>query len=359
MNVVITGGAGFLGARLARTLLEAGTIVIDGQVAEPLGQLTLVDLMPPPSFLADDDRVRVVTGDLATLLADSSRSFGSVAPAAAEDLFAGVDAVFHLASAVSADCEADFDLGIQANLVGGYALLQALRQVGARPVFVFASSLAVFGQSPRQPLPDVVTDTTLPTPMTSYGTQKFMLEQLVADCTRKGFIRGRNVRLMTVSVRPGRPNGAASGFLSGIIREPLAGVRAVCPVAPTTAVALSSPARTIEGLLRAAAVDESDWGSRAALNLPSVSTTVAEMVQALADVAGAEVAERIDWVPDPAIETILASWPARFATDRAGRLGLRPDPDFASVIRAYQQESTYSGGRDQPAGERRSATSPG
>ena len=194
--------------------------------------------------------------------------------------------IFHLAAAVSGECEADFDLGIRANLTAGDRLLEAARALGTCPVLVFASSLAVFGQPPGQPLPDVITDTTLPTPLTSYGTQKFMLEQLVADYARKGFIRGRSVRLMTVSVRPGRPNRAASGFLSGIIREPLAGIRAACPVAPETEVALSSPARTVEGLLRAAGAAAAEWGPRTGLNLPSVTTTVGGMVRALGEVAG-------------------------------------------------------------------------
>src|SRR4029077_19466385 len=157
----------------------------------------------------------------------------------------------------------------------------AARALGTGPVLVFASSLAVFGQSPEQPLPEVITDTTLPTPLTSYGTQKFMLEQLVADYTRKGFIRGRSVRLMTVSVRPGRPNRAASGFLSGIIREPLAGLRATCPVDPSTEVALASPAKATGALLCAATATDEAWGGRTAVTMPALTTTVGAMVAAL------------------------------------------------------------------------------
>jgi nucleoside-diphosphate-sugar epimerase len=251
---------------------------------------------------------------------------------------AGADVIFHLAAAVSGECEADFDLGIRANLTAGYRLLEAARALGTCPVLVFASSLAVFGRPPGQPLPDVITDTTLPTPLTSYGTQKFMLEQLVADYTRKGFIRGRSVRLMTVSVRPGRPNRAASGFLSGIIREPLAGIRAACPVAPETEVALSSPARTVEGLLRAAGAAAAEWGPRTGLNLPSVTTTVGGMVRALGEVAGPDVAGLVDWVPDPQIQAMVATWPGRIAAARAAGLGLHPDPDFPAIIRAYLSE---------------------
>jgi D-erythronate 2-dehydrogenase len=162
-----------------------------------------------------------------------------------------------------------------------------------------------------------------------------VLEQLVTDYTRKGFVTGRPVRLPTVSVRPGRPNAAASGFLSGIIREPLAGQRAVCPVPPPTPVALTSPSRAIAGLLRAAAVSSADFGPPIAMNLPSISTTVAAMVDALSTVAGPETAALIDWVPDPVIETIVANWPARVAAGRANALGLAADPDFTSIVREY------------------------
>ena len=329
MNVVITGGAGFLGSRLARELLAAGSLDAAGGGARPLSRMTLIDQAPVPPGLAADERVTAVQGDVGDLLDPLGAGPGTLA---------GADVIFHLAAAVSGECEADFDLGIRANLTAGYRLLEAARALGTCPVLVFASSLAVFGQSPEQPLPDVITDTTLPTPLTSYGTQKFMLEQLVADYTRKGFIRGRSVRLMTVSVRPGRPNRAASGFLSGIIREPLAGIRAACPVAPETEVALSSPARTVEGLLRAAGAAAAEWGPRTGLNLPSVTTTVGGMVRALGEVAGPDVAGLVDWVPDPQIQAMVATWPGRIAAARAAGLGLHPDPDFPAIIRAYLSE---------------------
>jgi nucleoside-diphosphate-sugar epimerase len=243
--------------------------------------------------------------------------------------------VVHLAAAVSGECEADFDLGLRSNLEASRALLEACRRRAQPLRFVFASSLAVFGAVPGYPLPPVVTDQTLPLPQNSYGTQKFIIEQLVADYTRKGFVSGRNLRLMTVSVRPGRPNGAASSFLSGIIREPLAGVRASCPVAPDTPVALASPARTIEGLLKAIDLDDAAWGPAIAFNLPALTTTPAAMAEALARVAGQACADRIDWQPDAAIERIVAGWPSRFDTARARSLGLAGDPDFDSVIRQY------------------------
>jgi nucleoside-diphosphate-sugar epimerase len=173
--------------------------------------------------------------------------------------------------------------------------------------------------------------------------QKFIGEQLVADYARKGFLRGRSVRLMTVSVRPGKPNAAASSFLSGIIREPLAGQRAVCPVPADTPVALSSPRRSLEGILRAAAVDDATWGSRTAVNLPALSTTPAEMAQALARVAGADTADLIDWTDDPVIADIVRSWPAELRTARAERLGLAPEESFDEIVRAYLADHPQAG----------------
>jgi len=201
---------------------------------------------------------------------------------------------------------------------------------------VYASSLAVFGGSPEHPLPAVIDDQTAPWPQTSYGTQKLIGEYLLADYTRKGFLRGRAVRLMTVSVRPGRPNAAASAFLSGIIREPLAGQRAACPVDPATEVALASPAKAVAALLCAAFSPERSWGDCTAVTMPALTVTVGEMAAALARVAGPEVAGLIDWVPDPVIAAIVTGWPGRVHADRAARLGLTPDKDFDSIIRMYQ-----------------------
>ena len=253
MHVVVTGGAGFLGSRLARELLAAGSLEVAGGPARPLSRLTLIDQALAPQDLASDGRVTVVRGDLADLLDEG---------AAAREALAGANAVFHLAAAVSGECEADFDLGLRANLRATEALLACCRALGTRPVVVFSSSVAVFGTPAGQPLPALITDETLPTPQTSYGTQKLMCECLLADYTRKGFLDGRAIRLMTVSVRPGRPNAAASGFLSGIIREPLAGQRAACPVDPATEVALASPVKAIAALLCAATSSESAWGSQ-------------------------------------------------------------------------------------------------
>lgn len=325
-NVVITGGAGFLGARLARNLLAAGSLNVAGDGERPLSQVTLLDQVPAPPDLAADDRVTVVEGDLAGLVAPGQ---------AGREAVAGADVVFHLAAAVSGECEADFDLGIRANLRATEALLAACRAVGTTPMVVFSSSIAVFGGSPEHPLPAVVEDHTLPNPQTSYGIQKFIGEQLLADYTRKGFLRGRSIRLMTVSVRPGRPNAAASGFMSGIIREPLAGQRAPCPVGPATEVALASPARAIGALRCAASSPEDVWGGRTAVTMPGLTVTIGDMVAALEQVARPAVTSLIDWAPDPVVAGMVSGWAARFHSDRAAGLGLAPDPDFISIIREH------------------------
>jgi D-erythronate 2-dehydrogenase len=329
-RVVITGGSGFLGTRLARGLLSAGELRLAGGAVETVSLVTLMDRVPAAPDLCADSGVGVVTGDLADVVGQGGEGRAALAEA---------DLVFHLAAAVSAECEADFDLGMRANLHATQTLLQACRELGRFPVVVFASSLAVFGRSDEHPLPAVIDDETLPNPQTSYGTQKFICELLLADFTRKGFVRGRAVRLLTVSVRPGKPNAAASGFLSGIIREPLAGQRATCPVDPATEVALVSPKKAIDALLCAATSSADAWGGRTAVTLPALTMTVAEMVAALDRVAGPQASSLIDWVPDPDIARIVSGWPARIRADRATGLGLTPDADFDSVIRRHISET--------------------
>ena len=317
-TIAITGGAGFLGSLLARRLL-AGPVTLGGAAPTEVDELLLVDLAPPPPDLAGDPRVRVLAGELEELLPQ----------------LPDVDACFHLAGVVSGAAEADFDLGMRTNLDGTRALLDHARRQASPPLLVFSSSLAVFGSDPAIGPVGNVDDDTLPRPQSSYGVQKFIGEQLVADYTRKRFVRGRSVRLMTVSVRPGRPNAAASSFLSGIIREPLAGRSTVCPVPPDTPIALSSPRRTLDGLVRAAAVDDTTWGSRTAMNLPALTTTPLEMVAALDRVAGPGVSALVEWVEDPAVVAIVGSWPAHFVTARAERLGLTADRSFDEIIQQY------------------------
>jgi nucleoside-diphosphate-sugar epimerase len=328
MKILITGGAGFLGTRLAHTLLQAGTL--RGQT---ITQLMLADLVAPrDSALTSDARVRHHAGDLLanipTLMAERW------------------DAVFHLASAVSGECEANFNLGLHANLDTTRHLLDACRAQTLAghpvPLFFFSSSVAVFGSDAAVPLPAVVRDDTLPTPQSSYGIHKFVCEQLVADYTRKGFVDGRAARLMTVSVRPGRPNGAASGFLSGLFREPLAGQASACPVDLDTRVALSSPANTVAGIVAVAEASREAFGGRTAINLPALTVSVREMLAALEDLAGPEVMHLVTHVPDAAIAGIVAAWPARFESVRAPRLGLVADTSFAAVLRQYVQDHPHA-----------------
>lgn len=323
VSVVITGGAGFLGSRLARRLLAEGSLGLAGGGARPVSRVTLFDRAPAPADLAADERVAAIVGDLSG--------------PRLQIMLTGADVVFHLGAAVSAECEADFDLGLHSNLAGTLALLASCRELGTNPLVVFSSSLAAFGGSAELPLPAVVDDQTQPNPQTSYGTQKVMCEQLLADYTRKGFVRGRAVRLPTVSVRPGRPNGAATGFLSGIIREPLAGQRATCPVAPPTEVALISPGRAVAGLLRAATASDQEWADRRPVNLPALTVTVAEMVAAL-DRAAPGASALIDWAADPVIAAMVTNWPARIRAGRAARLGLTPDPGMDSIVASHRED---------------------
>jgi D-erythronate 2-dehydrogenase len=339
MNIIITGGAGFLGVRLARTLLARGTLGTGDAMPQRIERITLFDRVTPPADLAADPRVEGVTGDLNAALA----------PGASNLITSRTDtkAIVHLAAAVSGECEADFDLGMRSNLAATQALLESCRALGVQrnvqPLVFFASSLAVFGNTPLLPLPDVVSDATLPTPQSSYGIQKFIGEQLMADYGRKGFIRARSARLMTVSVRPGLPNGAASSFLSGMIREPLAGKACYVPVAANTAVALSSPSRTIDGIIRCIAASDAEWGALTAMNLPALSTTVGEMAEALCIVGGDKAHALLSWKIDTRIERIVGSWPKRVASARANALGLSADNHFEDIVRAYVAENQTVG----------------
>jgi len=315
MRILVTGGGGFLGARLARELLKAGQI--DGRA---ITELAIADLAPPPADLLADPRVKAHTGPMLSQTA----------------LFAsGFDGVFHLASAVSGECELDFELGLRSNLDSTRALLEGLRHAGNVPRFVFASSVAVFGPDASNPLPDLVTDTTLPSPQTSYGTHKLMCEYLVADYTRKGYIDGRSARLMTVTVRPGKPNGAASSFFSGIIREPLAGVETTCPVGPEVTHPVSSPAHTVKGLMTVYQATREAMGGRLALNLPGLNVSVGDMLEALEAVAGPKVRARVRFQRDERIAGIVANWSRGGTADRARALGLLPETSFRSIIEQY------------------------
>jgi len=324
MKILITGGGGFLGARLARSLLARGHL--NGAA---ITQLVLSDQVAAPADLLANP---LVQGRVRPLLDE--------ALALRDEPF---DSVFHLASAVSGECEADFDLGLRSNIDSTRALLDALRHrvnQGAAPArVVFSSSVAVFGPDPAVPLPAVVADDTLPAPQTSYGTNKLICEHLVADYTRKGYIDGRAARLMTVTVRPGKPNGAASSFFSGIIREPLAGVEAICPVSPDVSHPVSSPQRTVDGLIAVYEASREAFKGRSALNLPALNVTVQQMLDALAAVAGQEVRQRVRFVRDERIAAIVANWPKGASAYRAAGLGLLPETSFEDIIRQYIADS--------------------
>ena len=317
MNVVITGGAGFLGTRLARRLLERGTLSdASGRVRE-IASITLLDVAPAAPF--DDKRVRSIVGDLA----DASL----VEQALPRD----TDTVFHLAAAVSGQAEAEFDVGMRVNLDATRALLERCRKLASSPKLVFTSSLAVFGG----PVPDPVPDDAPLMPQASYGAQKAIGEYLVYDMTRKGMIDGRSLRLPTVTVRPGKPNRAASSFASGIIREPLSGVAAICPVAGTTKMWVQSPRAAVDNLIVGHEAPASSFTYTRSINVPGISVAVGDMVIALRDVAGEEVASRVKWDYDPAIDKIVSTWPSNFAPRLGSAIGMRADADFAGIVRAY------------------------
>jgi nucleoside-diphosphate-sugar epimerase len=320
MRVVITGGAGFLGRRLARALLARGRLAGPDGAERPLSRLVLLDLAAPDGLA--DPRLEVVVGDVA----DEALLRRVLAPDTA--------AVFHLAAVVSAQAEADYDLGMRVNLDATRRLLDACRALPRPPRLVFTSSVAVYGGA----LPDPVTDETPLRPQSSYGAQKAMGELLVADATRRGFVDGRVLRLPTISVRPGKPNKAASSFASGIIREPLQGEAAVCPVPASTRLWLLSPRRAVESLVLAHELPGEALGAVRAVNLPGLSVTVVEMLAALEAVGGREAAARVRFERDPLVERIVGGWPARWDSSRAARLGFAGDADFAAVVRAFVED---------------------
>src|SRR5712664_3375606 len=313
MKILITGGGGFIGSRLAKALLERGKL---GGAA--ISHMTLLDgafPVAPPK----DARLEAVSGDVSdpkTLEKVASADTGSV---------------FHMAAVVSGAAEADFDLGMRVNLQGIRNVLEQARKCARPPRLVFASSVAAFGGE----LPEVLDDSTTPAPQTSYGSQKVISEYLVSDFSRKGYLDGRSLRLPTIVVRPGKPNAAASSFASAVIREPLNGVAYDCPVGPETGVWLLSPRRVVEAFMHAHDLPASAWGSNRVVNLPGITVTVAGMIEAMAEIAGAQAAKRVSWKPDARIQAIVQTWPVRFVTPRALAMGFKADPGIDAVIRGY------------------------
>ncbi len=322
MNVVITGAAGFLGHRLIDALLTRGVLRAADGHDQRIDRVTLIDVVESPR--RDDPRVVQITGDITDpSLLDRA-------------IDANVSAIFHLAAVVSGMAEADFDLGMRVNIDASRALLDACRRVSHCPRFIFASSIAIFGGD----LPDVVPETRAVRPQSSYGMQKAVAELLINDYTRRGFVDGRVLRMPTISVRPGRPNAAASSFASGIIREPLNGEEVICPVSPDTRLWLLSPDAAIGCLITAHDVPAEALGANRTLNMPGLSVTVAEMVAALERQAGPEVTARIRWQRDPRIERIVSTWPGALDASRARALGFPGDDSFDTVVRRHMDEIT-------------------
>ena len=325
MHVLIIGAAGMVGRKLTDALIKAGRV---GN--RELSKLTLADVVEPqkPAF----------KGEVSTVAADLSD------PKIAPGLVASrPDLIFHLAAIVSGEAEANFEKGYRINLDGTRYLLEAIRQEGLRqpylPRLVFTSSIAVFGA----PFPEAIGDEFFSTPLTSYGTQKAICELLLNDYSRKGFVDGVGIRLPTIVVRPGKPNAAASGFFSNILREPLVGQEAILPVSRDVRHWFASPRAAIGFLMHAAEIDSSRLGWRRTISAPGLSATVGDEIEALRRVAGDKAVGLIREVPDPTIIRIVDGWARNFDTKRALALGFTADRDFDEIIRNHVEDEL--GGR--------------
>ena len=320
MHILITGAAGMIGRKLTERLGEDGALA-----GKPIDKLTLLDVVCPP-------KPEKFTGKVETIAADLAAS-GEAAKAIA----GRPDVVFHLAGVVSGEAELDFDKGYRVNLDGTRALLEAIRAVGNngyRPRLVYTSSIAVFGA----PFPPTIPDDFHLTPLTSYGAQKAMGEALLADYSRRGFCDGVGIRLPTIVVRPSKPNKAASGFFSGIIREPLAGQDAVLPVAETVVHTHASPRAAVGFLVHAATLPRDALAPRVNLSMPGVCCTVAEQIASLRRIAGDRVAARIRRAENPLVARIVAGWPQRIEARRARELGFKAENSFDEIVRIHIEE---------------------
>ena len=314
MHILITGAAGMIGRKLTQRLVKDGKL--NGQTID---RLTLTDVVAPEKPADFRGKVDSWTGDLA-------------AAGAAEKLIAGrPDVIFHLAGVVSGEAETDFEKGYHVNLDGSRALLEAIRAANYKPKVVFTSSIAVYGA----PFPHAIPDDFHLTPLTSYGTQKAISELLLADYNRRGILDGVGIRLPTICVRPGKPNKAASGFFSGIIREPLAGLEAVLPVADTVRHTHASPRSAVGFLIHAAGLSREQLGPRINLAMPGVCCTVAEQIESLSRIAGPKVAARIRREPDILIMRIVSGWSERIDARRARELGFTAEASFDDIVRAH------------------------
>ena len=328
MRVVITGGAGFLGQKLAKRLIEVGTLTgSDGQ-PHAITKLALADIVEAPKPATDGIAVETFVGDLTE-------------PAAVERLFAEpTGSVFHLAAAMSGQCEQDFDLGMRINVDGTRGLLEACRKQAAPPKLVMPASVAVMGGD----MPDVIKDDTATTPTNTYGTTKAICELLINDYSRRGFLDGRTVRLPTIVVRPGKPNKAASSFASSIIREPLQGDDAFCPVPVETPMWLMSPRQAVATLIHTHDLPGETLGTNRIITPAGLTVTVAEMVESLRRVGGDEPVGRISFGSDPEVENIICHWAGRWESKRAAGLGFEGDESMEAIIRAFIEDDMVKPG---------------
>src|ERR1700730_14974493 len=321
MKILVTGAAGFLGRRLIRALLARGELTDAAGQPQRIKQIKAFDVVPLEGI--DDSRVRVLTGDISD-------------PAQVEKLVdADTSSIFHLAAIVSSQAEQEFQLGMRINFEATRALLERVRILGSQARLVMTSSVAVFGGE----LPATVEDAHVWAPQSSYGTEKALADLLLADYSRRGYVDGRSLRMPTVVVRPGKPNRAASSFASGILREPIHGVDAVCPVAHETILWLMSPDRAVENLVHGHEIAKDRLTRGRVINMPGLSVSVKQMLTSLRRIAGNEVGNRVRVERDPAIERIVNSWPGNFSADYARSLGFVYDVDFDSVVHAFIKDN--------------------
>jgi nucleoside-diphosphate-sugar epimerase len=318
MKVVITGGGGFLGKKLARRILQQGTLADADGRQQKVTELLLFDVGVASGPGLDDPRVKAMAGDIANR-------------ATVQSIVQGASTVFHFAAVVSAGAEADFDLGYRVNLDGTRNVLEGCRELGTNPRVVFTSSLAAYGGD----LPPAVTDDTPLTPQTSYGAQKSIGEFLIRDYTRKGYLRGTAVRLPTICVRTGLPNKAASTWASSVVREPLTGVDVVCPVTPQTIMVVLSPRKTVDAFVKLHDLPVESFGPGRTLLLNGINVTARELEQAVGKHAGNRKVGKVTWQHDPAIQKICDGWPQGIDSARARRLGFEIDKDLDEVVRNF------------------------
>ncbi|HET8802843.1 MAG TPA: D-erythronate dehydrogenase [Marinobacter sp.] len=319
MHIVITGAAGFLGQRLVERLVRTGELA-----GQALSRLTLIDQVEPTRPVANGVTVRSQALDISQ-------------PGALDEVLAErPDVIYHLAAVVSSAAEADLDLGMRVNFDATRALLEGCRLHGlAGTRLIMASSVAAYGGE----LPDTLDDLTALHPQNSYGAQKAMSELLINDYSRRGIVDGLVLRLPTIVIRPGRPNAAASSFASSILREPLNGEDAICPVPTSLNLFVMSPATVVDALVHGAGVPDKAVGAFRAFMLPGITVSVAEMLEALREVGGESALAHVRHEPDKNIEAIVGSWPARFANLRASRLGFKSDRDFRDIVKAFLDDS--------------------